>query len=44
VLLLSVRELGGEHHSRKIALQQEDSGVFLLLNVFSPADVLGSSC
>jgi len=33
-----------EHDSRKISLQQEISGAFLLLNVFLPADVLGSSC
>jgi len=35
---------GREHDSRKIPIQQEYSGLFFLLNVFLPADVLGSSC
>jgi len=33
-----------EHDSRKISLQQEFSADFLLLNVFLPAEALGSSC
>jgi len=33
-----------EHDSRRISLQQEESAEFFLLNVFSPAEVLASSC
>jgi hypothetical protein len=33
----------GKHVSRKISLQQEKSGLFFLLNVFLPAEVLRRS-